>query len=253
MTELHPATSPPVTFGASMAYDPATGNIVLFGGRRLTGSSYIDLADTWTWNGTNWTELHPTTSPPSRFYSSMAYDAATGNVVLFGGEQVGTSSGIPLTDTWTWNGTNWTELHPATSPTARYLAQMAYDPATGNVVLFGGTDGYSKPMWIWNGTNWISQSFKTISNDCWPTMAYDTALEEIVLFGGCGTPLPSTTWGWTGARNRIQLSPSTSPPQDVSLRPWLMTRQPGIWCSLAEALRQAGLPWRHLDLWPEHC
>ena len=37
----------------------------------------------------------------------MAYDAAAGTVVLFGG------ANFHLFDTWTWNGTTWTEQHPA--------------------------------------------------------------------------------------------------------------------------------------------
>ena len=65
----------------------------------------------------------------------MAYDAATGNVVLFGGYD-----GNAYGDTWTWDGSTWTQQAPATSPGARYGAVMADDAATGNVVLFGGAD-----------------------------------------------------------------------------------------------------------------
>src|SRR5580698_500832 len=66
----------------------------------------------------NWTEQSPATSPPATNNPSMAYDAALGEVVLFGG-----SSG---NQTWTYNGTTWTQQHPATSPPAVDLAQMAY-------------------------------------------------------------------------------------------------------------------------------
>ena len=38
-----------------------------------------------------------------RDYASMAYDPATGQLVLFGGYDGGF-----LDDTWTWNGTTWT-------------------------------------------------------------------------------------------------------------------------------------------------
>jgi class 3 adenylate cyclase len=63
----------------------------------------------------------------------MAYDAATGTAVLFGGyiDQ-------PLSTTLTWNGSTWTRQHPATHPSARQDASMAYDAATRTVVLFGG-------------------------------------------------------------------------------------------------------------------
>jgi hypothetical protein len=33
---------------------------------------------------------------------------------------------------------SWTRLNPATSPGGRYGASMAYDPVTGDMVLFGG-------------------------------------------------------------------------------------------------------------------
>ena len=65
-----------------MAYDAATGTVVLFGG---DGSAPARLGGTWTWDGTTWTKQHPATSPPARSGASMAYDAATGTVVLFGG------------------------------------------------------------------------------------------------------------------------------------------------------------------------
>ncbi len=112
-TQLSPATSPPARDFASMAYDPATGQMVLFGGMGI-GGSYLD--DTWTWNGTTWTQQYPATSPSARDGASMAYDPATGQMVLFGGDAVSSSN---LDDTWTWNGTTWTQLSPATSPPAR--------------------------------------------------------------------------------------------------------------------------------------
>jgi hypothetical protein len=91
-----------------------------------------------------WTKQAPATSPPFRFDAAMAYDAATGNIVLFGG--------IPLyDDTWTWDGSTWTKQAPASHPPARYGAAMAYDAATGNVVLFGGqgTPGIKDGTWTW--------------------------------------------------------------------------------------------------------
>ena len=45
----------------------------------------------------DWTKQTPATSPPARADASMAYDAATGTVVLFGGYD-----GQLAGDTWTW-------------------------------------------------------------------------------------------------------------------------------------------------------
>jgi hypothetical protein len=43
---LAPATSPPATAYAAIAYDTATSSAVLFGGEN---GNLKDLADTWTW------------------------------------------------------------------------------------------------------------------------------------------------------------------------------------------------------------
>src|ERR1700690_1136286 len=97
-----------------MTYDAATGTVVLFGG--LGGKRY--LGDTWTWDGTTWTQQHPAAHPVPRELPAMAYDAATGTVVLFGGDKVSTVLG----DTWTWDGTTWTKQPAAVHPSARTLA-----------------------------------------------------------------------------------------------------------------------------------
>jgi len=215
-TQQSPATSPAVRYGGEMAYDTATGTVVLFGG--YNGSS---LNDTWTWNGTTWSQLSPATSPPIRYNASMSYDTATGTVVLFGGYN-GSSY---LNDTWTWNGTTWTQQFPATSPPIRERSTMSYDPATGTVVLFGGFNGgYLNDTWTWDGTTWtqVDASPANCTNNCvgspsirnWSTTAYDTATGAVVLFGGVNagnTNNLNDTWTWNGT-TWTQQSPATSPP-----------------------------------------
>jgi sugar lactone lactonase YvrE len=152
-----PAASPPARIEASMAYDAATGQGLLFGG---DGRSTV-FGDTWTWNGTTWTQQSPAASPPARNTASMAYDAASGQMVLFGG--YGNSGS--LSDTWTWNGTTWTRQNSAASPSPRYVASMAYDAASGQMVLFGGYDGTTYPgdTWTWGQGNFGSQALGSTS------------------------------------------------------------------------------------------
>ena len=96
-----------------------------------------------------WTRQHPAVHPPARYAAAMAYDAATGTAVLFGGTT--NIAHVELGDTWTWDGTTWTQQHPATSPPHRLDASMAYDPATRTVVLFGGSSSRSTfgDTWTW--------------------------------------------------------------------------------------------------------
>ena len=76
----------------------------------------------------------------------MAYDAATGNVVLFGGSTCCHLFG----GTWVWDGSTWTKQASATHPPARYEPSMAYDAAIGTVVLFGGNASRSfGGTWVW--------------------------------------------------------------------------------------------------------
>jgi hypothetical protein len=209
-TQLFPATSPASRYGASMAYDPSTGQLVLFG-----GLGTFSLSDTWTWNGTTWTQLNPATSPPARADASMAYDPGTGQLVLFGGVD---SNGTYLTDTWTWNGTTWTQLNPATSPPVRSGASMTYDPGTGQLMLFGGQDlhfafPFLNDTWTWNGTNWTQQAPVTSPPArSGASMTYDRGTGQLVLFGGYGSnPFLNDTWTWNGT-TWTQLNPATSPP-----------------------------------------
>jgi streptogramin lyase len=207
-TEEFPATSPSLRDSATMAYDAATGNMVLFGGADSSPSDPF-LGDTWVWNGSTWTEEFPATSPPAREGATMAYDAAAGNVVLFGGLPSTSSYFCDkcLNDTWVWNGTTWTEEFPATSPPAREGATMAYNAATGDVVLFGGVVGSSGVLndtWVWNGSTW-TEEFPAASPPARTaaTMAYDAATGNVVLFGGIssslGTPYLNDTWVWNGS------------------------------------------------------
>ena len=78
---------------------------------------------------TTWAHMSPATSPAALYGASMAYDPATSQMVLFGGD----GSGGYLNQTWTWNGTTWMQMSPATSPPARWDASMAYDTANRKV------------------------------------------------------------------------------------------------------------------------
>jgi Galactose oxidase, central domain len=203
--QLNPITSPPARDGAGMAFDWATGTVVLFGGQY----GIVPLNDTWIWNGTNWTQVSPPVAPSARAYGAMVYDPATRKVVLFGGV-----SGLngPLGDTWNWDGTTrtWTQLFPANSPGARQLAAIAYHEPTGRVVLFGGqqnTGDYSLgDTWVWSGTNWQQRTVLSAPGArLGASMAYDPSLQSVVLFGGC-MRMPggdcnfyTDTWRWNGS------------------------------------------------------
>jgi hypothetical protein len=180
-----------------------------FGGLSSSGG----LSDTWTWDGTTWTEQTPKTSPPERYAAAMAGDLAAGNMVLFGGLEDRTM----LADTWTWNGVTWTQQFPSSKPSARNDASITYDAATSNDVLFGGYNGGASALsdtWTWNGTTWTQQDpTQSPSGRYGASLTYDPATTYAVLFGGYngGTSDLGDMWVWTGTMWAEQF-PATSPP-----------------------------------------
>ena len=195
-TKQQPTATPSPRTGAAMVYDPATSQLLLFGGSSHSGTGY--LGDTWTWNGTTWTQLNPATSPPGRHNADMIYDAASNEVILFGGYD-----GHYLNDTWVWDGTAWTQLHPATSPTPRDTDSLVYDPATQTAIMFGGFNGQRlSDTWSWDGTTWTRLSPATSPgtvSTAWQA-AYDNASQQLVLYGGdmSTRTFSNATWAWTG-------------------------------------------------------
>src|SRR5205814_382493 len=74
------------------------------------------------------------------------YDLMRGRSVLFGGSAGGT-------ETWEWDGSNWTQSAPATVPPTRRGHAMAFHTPSQRVVMFGGGANLND-TWEWDGTNW---------------------------------------------------------------------------------------------------
>ena len=121
-----------------MAYDGGRGFVVLFGGHDANNS----LNDTWEWDGTDWMQRFPITSPPARTEHSMAYDNVRGRTVIFGGFDGGLWD-----DTWEWDGASWSENTSTTRPPARWKHAMAFDAVRQSIVLFG--NNYVSPSDTW--------------------------------------------------------------------------------------------------------
>jgi hypothetical protein len=194
-----------------MAYDGATQTVVLFGGTACDGTFCSTLGDTWSWNGTAWREQHPATSPPPRSQGNLAYDGATGQLVLFGG----LTTGRALNDTWTWDGTTWTEQHPQSAPSARMEANMAYDDAMRGIVLFAGQNGtFFTDTWEWAGGNWIQiatpPAASNPTSDAYSSMAYQASTQRVVFVDSANDPTRSHTWTFDG-RAWAGRNPATNP------------------------------------------
>jgi hypothetical protein len=203
-----PSVPSPSARVTSAVDDPPNGGLLIFGGADNVGAR---LSDTWTWDQDGWVNQE-VTGPSGRVSYAMAYDAATEEVVLFGGE-----ASSFLGDTWVWNGERWEDAEPSGGPGPRRDPSMAYDAATEEVVLFGGTSpGFAElnDTWTWDGTHWTQQSpAHSPPTRSAAVMFYDAAIEEVVLFGGyvIGREMRGDTWTWNG-QDWTRRDPTTSPP-----------------------------------------
>src|SRR5690606_17972825 len=134
---------------------------------------------------------------------AVAYDAARGTLVLFGG---GPGQHAPYGATWLWDGASW-RRSPAAGPPPRRFAAMAYDRVRDVVVLFGGLDAAGSPLadtWEWDGAAWTERvPAQRPTARAGHALAWDPGLQEVLLFGG-DTDLwlssyRNDTWAWNGS------------------------------------------------------
>ncbi|HTT34832.1 MAG TPA: hypothetical protein VMH78_03050 [Thermoplasmata archaeon] len=183
----------------SIAYDPADGYVLLFGGKDMAGNG---LGDTWTFSGGRWTNITSslTTSPSPRLAANMAYDPGAGGVLLFGGSSsVVFGSATFYNDTWLFSKGAWTQLFPVHAPSPRRDAGMAYDPTEKAVVLFGGTNS-GTPLggtWLFKGGDWRPSAAVSPPAAFTSSLVYDPAIGGDVVFGGCTSSGCATTSGLT--------------------------------------------------------
>jgi hypothetical protein len=209
-TVLHPAART----AAAVAYDSTRGRVVMFGGY-TTG--WVDLNDTWEWDGGSWVQASPLLPAPSvRAHASMAYHARTARAVLFGGRL--SSDGRPLGDTWTYDGRVWTQAQVSVAPEARYYHAMTYDSARERVVLVGGQSGGGQlgDTWEWDGSAWhrmtpaVQPSPRRLAG-----LAYDAARAVSVLFGGRGAGATyDEIWEWDGTSWTARASATRPSPRE---------------------------------------
>ena len=105
-TQATPAHHPPAVTGPMLFPDP-NGRADLFGG--YDGHFY--QLTMWQWNGSDWTQLNPPSVPFARSSAAVATNTSTGQVVMFGG-----LASVNPNNTWTYDGTTWTEQSPAVQP-----------------------------------------------------------------------------------------------------------------------------------------
>jgi hypothetical protein len=168
-----------------MMFASRSGRIVLTASNTSGGSG--TGVETWEYDGATWVQ-RTTPSGLKPAGHGLAYDSKRGRGVLFGGVAVGAGF---LDTTWEYDdmAKTWTQVTPATSPSARSLPAMAYDPIRGKTVLFGGyvisLGGRGNDTWEWDGSTWTAIATPTLPHGrSKATMYFDALQGRIVMYGG---------------------------------------------------------------------
>jgi|GEM_PF-1626482 len=219
------ATAPESRWLAALVYDPVDQYVLLFGGcHNCVTSPYSLDGDTWAYSGGTWTQLNPSQSPAPRYAPGIAWDAADGYAVLFGGYN---GNFYAFNDTWTFVHGQWSNITGSTglTPKGAWRMPMTYDGGDGYVLMYGGTDGAASATaltntWKFLGGVWTDLTANVTGSppDRYrATMAYDAADGYVVTFGGCATAVSSctstpdsTTWSYHNL-TWTKLSPTTHP------------------------------------------
>lgn len=185
------SVAPSARFSAPAVYDESRRVVLLHAG--VTGTAI--QADTWTWDGTRWLQMGPSQAPPaSGAIEPMAFDPSRGVTVLVVLPFM-TMQPTPI-QTWTWDGTNWTQVPTTAQPTGYMtFAALAYDPGQKKVVYFGHMQNGQPETWTFDGANWTHMPTTSGATSQNFAMARDDASGNVVLFGSNGD-----TWTWDGTK-----------------------------------------------------
>lgn len=203
-----PTSYPDSREGASLAYDPDSHSVLLFGGAGPAGL----YQDTWSWTAGTWTELiagagcTPATCPSPRAGAGMTYDAADQEMVLFGGLVAQSYPGVVSGDTWVFTNGAWRNVTGSVgaAPPPRYDLSLTFDSGDNYVLLFGGANASFVPFadtWTFRGGAWTNLTASLLLHpDAREGAAMaDSPLGYVLLFGGLGpTSLIQNYYGTGG-------------------------------------------------------
>lgn len=210
---------PPARLATGFALAPPLGGTIVFGGQTASGND----GSTWVFDGAVWQEqdFGAAPLPAARHAHAMAFDAARGQIVLFGGRVIGVA---PFGDTWLLDGTGWQEATPDSAPAGRAGHAMAFDPRRGEVVLFGGVGitGVLGDTWVWDGVSWhLAGQNAGPAARSGHTMVWDPVRRRVVLFGGSNPDgVRADLWEWDGSRWERRDTHGDIPPRREHAAGW---------------------------------
>ena len=213
----YPNVAPSWRLYSTMVHDTVRHTNVVFGGT-LHPTVFADLFIMAPAPATpDWVLRPPlTTQPTPRIYSDMAFEASTGRMVLGPGQG---PFGLQ-NDTWTFDGSTWTNHGASATVTPRTQPAICYAPGIGTMLFGGGVypTTYHNDTWRFFGTQWLNT---VVYGAPPPRMGHDMVWASnwncMVMFGGYNGSTLGDTWSLTTSFPGVQwnqmLVPNTIPPR----------------------------------------
>jgi hypothetical protein len=193
VTTAPPPTPQPIASGFAAADDPATGQVVVFGGSSGLG------ADTWVWTGLTWEFEEPATQPPPLSDASLVYDPESRLVMLAGG---GPYAAGGNDGTWGWDGKTWHELDASISQPPVACGTMAWDPALQQMILVTATsttNTASSQTWLWKVNRWVARGSPAPFQADGLQVGFAESTNTLIAVSCCTITDATQTWRWDGS------------------------------------------------------
>jgi hypothetical protein len=197
--------TPPGRYRQAMAYDRASGRVLIFGGTDTVGGNCRQ--DSWQWDTARqtWSERAATNlGPGANCNPPLVYDSYRGRLVMLSGAAL-----------WEWNDTLawWTPSmvdETGGVPPSRTGYGLVFDDLRHKLLLFGGDDGSAlrNDLWEFDFTTHRWSERPGLGDAPSPrrsmSMVFDAGLGVLLLFGGyaddgTGGALAGDTWMWSAA------------------------------------------------------
>lgn len=203
--QRHPAIHPPPMLEELMAFDAGTQTCILVGlpsSGFVTGSAAGEqTAQTWSWEGANWTRVSDLPLTSLENLQGIAFDPTAGHALLL----TSPNAGPRAMHTWTWDGQAWTLRHTdpfhnrASRPSLATIIRAAPSGrGLGVLAVFATASG--SETWFWDGARWSLQAAgptPPYTPLLGATTAGDSTVGTVVLIGlqNAGS---TSTWVWDG-------------------------------------------------------
>ena len=215
-------TAPSGRVDGTIAYDPASRQVYLFGGQ---ASDFQNDLWVYSMEQKRWSQVSVSgTLPPARWGHTLLWDAKRNRLVMFGGQ-----SRSLFSDVWAFDVArgSWSQLaRDDAGPSRRYSHSAILEPGRDRMVISHGftNTGRFDDTWAFdlanNGWRNLTPSGTKPLRRCLHHAVYDAERSQMLLFGGCASgfgPCPlGDLWAfdlntntWTERTGQVKPAPRT--------------------------------------------